>query len=185
MTHWKDLSVQALSDMTARAEPMPAGGSVCALTAAFCAALCQMTAGLVLRRGLHDTTATISRCAVLRLELLDLMQQDGEAYSGYLAAKRAAPGEGSSGAVQEALMVAVRVPLRIAQITLEVASLLRQSREYVPKAAVADLQAGLLLAQAAARGSLLAARVNALTLENAEDRSSIRDIIQGMQVQLS
>ncbi len=156
----KEYSAEALSSYISQPLPSPGGGSVCALTAAFAASLTAMVAGLG-KAGLSlDARARVEQAQALRVTLLDDMQRDSQSYAAYIAARRLPGGEGRDQAVEAALRQAIEVPLEIATKALSLLPILDAALSGCPTSALPDAQVADLLARAAAKGSLLNARIN-------------------------
>jgi formiminotetrahydrofolate cyclodeaminase len=163
----KVYNVEALSSLIAQPLPSPGGGSVCALTAAFAAALTAMIAGLGKEGKSLDARARVEQAQALRQTLLYDMQRDSESYTAFIAARRMPGGEARDLAVEASLRQAIEVPLEIATKALSLLPILDSALPGCPPGALPDAQVADLLARAAAKGSLLNARTN-LSLAKAD-----------------
>lgn len=157
----KQLSIEALSALTAQPDAQAAGGCICAMTGASAAALCALTAGLAVAHGHTDMQDVVEEANAHRLDLLNDMQYDTDAYGAYMAARKLPPGADRDQRVEATLRTAIEVSLDIAQRILRVLDLLEQVLPYCPKSALGDVQVAILLGRDAAQGSLMNARTNA------------------------
>jgi len=169
-TQLTDLSVQAFLDRLGSSDPVPGGGSASALAAAMGAALVAMVAELTIGRPAyaeHEETVRKLRFDALdrRAELLDLAQQDADAYDLVVAARhmpkvsdaeRAARTE----AIGAATVAATHAPLRIAVVASEVLDLAERIAPIGNRNAASDAGVAALLAAAGLRGAVLNVRIN-------------------------
>ena len=136
MINMKDMTVSALSELTASASAAPGGGSISAMAGAYAAALCGMVAKLTVSKPGYEEAIPqmeeINRGSEeLRLELLEDIQKDSESFNAYMEALTLPKDTEEEKALrrqamQEALKGACRVPLRVAgkcQRVLEMASI--------------------------------------------------------------
>ena len=159
---WKDYSLTAFADALGKPGYAPAGGSAAAVTAALAAALCAMTAGLGVKAGHVAMQPLEAEVLAVQNELLDLAQQDTDAYGAYVLTKREK--DITTAAVDAALIRATEVPLLVVQHAARVITILRQAMPHCPPAARPDGLTGIGLAEAASKASLLNARANAARL---------------------
>lgn len=177
---YKQMSLGAFMTELAKPLPAPAGGSALALTIAQAAALCAKTAGLAVNRGHTPMAAVEAEARNLMMGLLDDVQADADAYAGYIKAKRLASDNEDQALLEAATLRAIDVPLSIAKKSLRVMALLNTAKQHTVKAAVADAQAALFMAAAAARGCLLAARVNTMLLADQQRKARYMTDIEDM-----
>jgi methenyltetrahydrofolate cyclohydrolase len=131
-----NMTTEELLAELASDSPAPGGGSVAALSGAVAASLCEMAAGLTLgREKYRDTWAVIeeARAEARRLggALRRLIDEDAEAYSQVVAARRLPKSDDAekaarAAATQAAVARAARVPLETLQalVALSAVSLL-------------------------------------------------------------
>lgn len=135
MTNMKDMSVTALSELTASSSAAPGGGSISAMAGAYAAALCAMVARLTIpKQGYEDTIPQMEEILkdseTLRAELLEDIQKDSESFNAYMEALTLPKDSEEEKArrrqaMQEALKGACKVPLHVAgkcQKVLEMAA---------------------------------------------------------------
>lgn len=153
----RDQTVGEFLDAVAARAPGPAAGACAAITAAVAAALAAKAARFSPGE-LGQLAADADR---LRAEVVPLADADGEAYGAVLAAMRLPrdhPGRPEQ--LAAAVAAATEIPLRIARIGGEVATLAgRLEREGNPNLR-GDAQAAGLLAQGASQAALALAEIN-------------------------
>jgi glutamate formiminotransferase/formiminotetrahydrofolate cyclodeaminase len=147
--------------------PTPGGGSAAALAGAMAARLGCKVILLTLRKKpprqvqqqLEEHLTELSRAAAM---LTEAVARDAAAFEAVLAARRQPSRDASAReqAVQEATQNAVRVPLEVAERTLEVLARLRELRPLIPPAYGSDLRSGEALAAAGLRAALENVAIN-------------------------
>lgn len=159
--------------------PMPAGGSVAAMTGALAAALgimaCRIGSpsqlpqpiGLGAMDGTDDLSTTEQRLIELRRRLEELVQVDAEAYGQFLQAVRLPKTDiAREEAIAKGLGGATEASLEISDRACEAAVLLCSLTARTKSSVWADLKVGLLMALAAAEGGLVNAEENKKSLSN-------------------
>lgn len=150
-------TVEGFLGQLADRTPAPGGGAASAVTCAMAAGLVQMAAAFA------PGTApvhVVERAAVLRAEAAGLAHADGAAYGQVLEALRMPRGDERHRALDAALAEAIAVPLRVADIAAEVATLAADLAETGNRNLEGDALTGALLAEAAARSAGTLARLN-------------------------
>jgi methenyltetrahydrofolate cyclohydrolase len=165
-----DLTIRELTTRLASREPIPGGGSAAALAGAVGASLVSMVVELSLGRpdaAAHEATLRVvgETATARRSELLDLAEADSAAYASVVRARRLpketeADREASALALRNAMVEAVRVPLRTAEIAVEVLELAQTVAPIGNRNAVSDAGVAAQLAAASVRGALLNVRIN-------------------------
>lgn len=146
-------------DALASDEPTPGGGAAAAMGVAAGAALAAMAARRS-RRQLTDADAVAARADRLRAEAVLLADADAAAYGRLLEAMRAAGRDTATPAVQEAVAEATDVPLRVAEVAVEVvACCVRAATDGNPNLH-GDATVGALLAEAGARAAAVLVELN-------------------------
>jgi formiminotetrahydrofolate cyclodeaminase len=169
-TQLTDLSVQELFERLGSSDPVPGGGSASALAAAMGAALVAMVAELTIGRPAyaeHEETVRKLRFDAIerRAELLNLAQQDADAYDLVVQARHMPKGseaekEARNAAVGAATGAATRAPLRVAVVASEVLDLAERIAPIGNRNATSDAGVAALLAAAGLRGAVLNVRIN-------------------------
>jgi len=169
-TQLTELSVHAFLERLGSSDPVPGGGSASALAAAMGAALVAMVAELTIGRpayAQHEETVRKLRFDAIerRAELLDLAQQDADAYDLVVRARHMpkdseAERAARNAAVGTATIAATRAPLRAAVVAGEVLDLAERIAPIGNRNAVSDAGVAALLAAAGLRGAVLNVRIN-------------------------
>jgi len=172
-TQTTDLTGLPFNELTARLasrEPIPGGGSAAALAGAMGAALVAMVAELTIGRAdaaPHEQTLRELRDgAVARLDLLQrLAEQDAAAYEAVVTARRLPRDTDEQRTARgaelgRAMVAAAEVPLRTAEVAVEVLELAHQVAPIGNPNAVSDAGVGAQLASASVRGAILNVRIN-------------------------
>jgi formiminotetrahydrofolate cyclodeaminase len=169
-TQLTDLPIHDFLERLGSSDPVPGGGSAAALAAAMGAALVAMVAELTIGRPAHaeheETVRKLRFDAVeRRVELLDLAQQDADAYdlvvrARHMAKESEAEKELRSAALATAMVAATRAPLRAAVVASEVLDLAERIAPIGNRNTVSDAGVAALLAAAGLRGAVLNVRIN-------------------------
>ena len=139
-----------IASVASTAEPVPAGGSVAALTGAASAALLALVCGLLARKQVESAADLLERARELQDRLLMLVDADADAYRAYLRAKR------SEGALHRTS----QTPLDIAAACVDVVSLSVDVEGRTTGALLSDVRTARSLASAAAAAALDTAEQN-------------------------
>jgi len=159
----RDLTLVDFATRLASAEPVPGGGSASAISAALGASLVAMVARLSQGRpkyaqhaDLH--AAALSAASALSSELLDLADEDAQAYAACAFALKLpresfADQEARTAQVRSAARVAAEVPLRCVERCRDVLVLAEALSGRSNANASSDLRVAALLGEAAAKGA--------------------------------
>ncbi|HWE61278.1 MAG TPA: cyclodeaminase/cyclohydrolase family protein [Chloroflexota bacterium] len=160
----------------ASGNPTPGGGAASALLIGTGAALVEMTCNLTMGREkfrqVEDLMRhTAARVADLRAAADRLRDADAQAYDAVSAARalpRATPEEKEARAtrIQAALHGATEVPLRTAEVGVEVLELAASIAEGVNPNVISDLGAAALAARAGAEAAALNVRINLAAIKD-------------------
>ena len=164
--------VQALASK----ESVPGGGGAAALGGALGAALASMVCRLTLGKRSYAEAQemakqTLEESDPLWSELLDLIDRDAQAYAEVMAAYRLQRSlDGQRGdledRLQQALSVAIEVPLQIAERCARILELAAPLAEHGNRWAATDAAAAALLAEACMRAALLNVDINLKSVSN-------------------
>jgi formiminotetrahydrofolate cyclodeaminase len=173
---YRDGSIRKYLDDAAAGIPAPGGGSVSAFAGALATTMGSMAANFTVgRKKFLDVEPRVknilARLDRLRETLLELMDQDVEAYGvvsgAYGMPKETAAEKATRTAkIQEALVVAMDVPLRTVRASIDV---LRELAELVDVAnpnLISDVGVSAILAEAALRGAKLNVEINLVSLKD-------------------
>ncbi len=179
-----DLSLSSFVWETSSDSPAPGGGSVAAAMGALGAALGTMVANLSgHKRGWDDRweefASWAERGALMQKRLLDLVDEDTEAYNGILKAfelpkKSDEEKAARSAAVEAATLNASLVPLTVMKEAFKVFELLEEMTAKGNPNSVTDGAVGVLAVRACIRGAFLNVKINVRGLK---DRSKAEELI--------
>lgn len=171
----------------------PAGGAALALAAASAAALMSLACHTGMRAG--DTAARESLAACQRdseglaRRIQHLVDEDVLAYREVTRALRAARGtpeerDRRARRLQAALLRATEVPLAVAEAGLEVLDRALEVHDGLAGPVIGDLAAAVHLAEAAVRGSLRNAHINAAAMADQEAAGTVQARITELRSRL-
>ncbi len=179
-----DLSLASFVWETSADSPAPGGGSVAAAMGAMGAALGSMVANLSgHKRGWDDRweefAAWAERGAEMQKRLLELVDEDTEAYNGILKAfempkKSEEEKAARAAAVEAAMLHASLVPLTVMKEAFKVFELLQEMTEKGNPNSVTDGAVGVLAVRACIRGAFLNVKIN---VKGLKDRSKAEELI--------
>lgn len=164
-----------LAAVAATDPPVPAGGSVAALTGAAAASLLALVCGVREKHGAHELAALRARAEELSERLLELVDEDAAAFAELTRARR------SGGASPEAVVRSTRAPLVIAGRCVEVAELARTVAPHARGAVHGDAQTAERLAGAAADSALGLAEEDARRVKDVGQRRELLDEIDRLR----
>jgi methenyltetrahydrofolate cyclohydrolase len=158
-------SLEQFAGRVAAMTPVPAGGSVAAVTAGLAAALPAMIARIALEKGVVEPDSLrqmVEQGDHLSAQLIALAEADANAYLAVLEARRDHSGGEAARdeRIRKAWRHAVQVPADVIRLSAEVAKLARRAAREGPASTVGDAVMAALLAAAAAAGSLVNLRLN-------------------------
>ena len=180
-----DRPVKEFVEETASESPAPGGGSVAATLGALGAALGTMVANLSAHRpGWDDRWKEFSEWAergqACVAELLDLVDEDTNAFNAIISASRLPHGTAAeevsrAAAIQAATKRAIDAPFRVMEVALESMETIGAMAEIGQASSVSDAGVAAICARSAVMGSYLNVRINAASLE---DESAASQFIQ-------
>jgi formiminotetrahydrofolate cyclodeaminase len=144
-----DLPLRTFLGLLSDDQPAPAGGSAAALGVALAASLCVMTARLSGRQ-LPEAPELAAEAERLADAVAPLAQADADAYRAVIAARRH----------PAALSDAADVPMRVAEIGVQVAALATRLATHGNPNVHGDAVTAALLAEAGARSACALVRIN-------------------------
>lgn len=178
-----DLSLSSFVWETSADSPAPGGGSVAAAMGALGAALGTMVANLSgHKRGWDDRWEEFAIWAekgvMMQKRLLELVDEDTEAYNGILGAfelpkKTDEEKAVRAAAVEAATLHASIVPLTVMKEAFRVFDLLREMTEKGNPNSVTDGAVGVLAVRAAIRGAFLNVKINVKGLKDREKAAEL------------
>ena len=170
------MSIKQLVEETASESPAPGGGSVAAALGALGAALGTMVANLSAhKRGWDDRWKEFSGWAekgkLYYGELLKLVDEDTRAFNAIMEAyslpqKNEEDKLSRKAAIQQATLYAIRVPLKVMQLSFQSMEVMKAMAENGNPNSVSDAGVGALAARSAVLGAGLNVRINAEGVTN-------------------
>ena len=186
-----DKKVGNFLDELASNSPTPGGGSVAALAGALGAALISMVGNLTVGKKKYedveeDIKKIISSSEKLRYELSQLIEEDVKVFNNFMATYKM-PKETEdekkvrAEKMQESLIEAAKVPLRVAYKCLDILSLSKEVAEKGNVNVVSDAGAAVLMAEAALESAILNVKINLKMIKDEkikeEFSSSIKELL--------
>lgn len=178
-----ELSIQALLEKTAAAEPVPGGGSMSALSAAVAASLTEMVANLTVGKKGYETVseemqAIASEAAAARKKMTAAIDRDADAYQQVVAAfklPKATDGEKAARkkAIQDALKSAALIPLEAAKESLSIMESAGQALAKGNKNAFSDAAVAVMHARTAALGAIYNVKINLADIKDEQFTAEI------------
>lgn len=162
----------------ASATPTPGGGAVNALVGSLAASLAQMVANLTTGRRKYkhvdeEVSDILNKIVPIRDQLMQAIEDDAVVYQRVITLLQHRTNENETTmlkAMEDALIGAAQVPLRVARLSRDVAIHCQRLVEIGNEHAVADAAVGMLMAQAAIRGSALNVKANLAQVEDTKLR---------------
>jgi len=186
-----DKKINNFLDELASNSPTPGGGSVAALAGALGAALVSMVGNLTIGKKKYedveeDIKKIISFSEKLRYELSQLIEEDVKAFNNFMATYKM-PKETEdekkirTEKIQESLIKAAKIPLRVAYKCIDILSLSKEVAEKGNINVVSDAGVAVLMAEAALESAILNVKINLRMIKDekvkTELSSSIKEIL--------
>jgi glutamate formiminotransferase/formiminotetrahydrofolate cyclodeaminase len=186
-----DKKISNFLDELASNSPTPGGGSVAALAGALGAGLISMVGNLTVGKKKYedveeDIKKIIGSSEKLRCELSQLIEEDVKVFNNFMATYKM-PKETEdekkirTEKIQESLIEAAKVPLKVAYKCLDVLSLSKEVAEKGNINVVSDAGVAALMAEAALESALLNVKINLRMIKDEKVRtelfSSIKEIL--------
>ncbi|MBA7642019.1 Methenyltetrahydrofolate cyclohydrolase [subsurface metagenome] len=186
-----DKKVSNFLDELASNSPTPGGGSVAALAGALGAALISMVGNLTVGKKKYedveeDIKKIISSSEKLRHELSQLIEEDIKVFNNFMATYKM-PKETEdekkvrAEKIQESLIEAAKVPLKVAYKCLNILSLSEEVAEKGNINVVSDAGVAVLMAEAALESAILNVKINLKMIKDEkikeEFSSSIKELL--------
>ena len=183
-----DKKVSNFLDELASNSPTPGGGSVAALAGALGAGLISMVGNLTVGKKKYedveeDIKKIISSSEKLRYELSQLIEEDVKVFNNFMATYKM-PKETEdekrvrAEKIQESLIKAAKVPLRVAYKCLDILSLSKEVAEKGNVNVVSDAGAAVLMAEAALESAILNVKINLRMIKDEKVRTELSSSIK-------
>lgn len=171
-------------DALASKSPTPGGGGASAYCGALASALASMVGNLTLGKKKYadieaDVVVTQEKLAAVRERLLELVEEDAEAFEPLARAYGMPKGtpeeqEAKNAALQQALVGACEVPLEIMRTCKEVIELSEFYMLHGSRLALSDVGAAAVFAKAALQGAALNVFINVSSMDDVERAAAYR-----------
>lgn len=172
-------------DALASKAPVPGGGGASALGGALAAALGQMVANLTVGKKRYadvekEMQQSLFALNILQMELMALADKDAEVFAP-LAASYGMPTETEQQraekerVMEENLLAASLVPLRMMEKTSAVLDILGMLEEKGSRMAVSDVGVAVQFARAALNGAVMNIYINTRSMKNREKAQELND----------
>lgn len=167
-------------------EPAPGGGGAAALVGAIGTALGNMVGSLTVgKKKYADVEAEIialqAKCDALQAELLDQVPADAEGFLPLAKAYGIPKDDPTRDAVmEEATVIACRVPVRIMELCCEALDAIAVFAEKGSRLAVSDAGCGAVIVKSALQAASLNVFINTKTLKNRETAEEMNAKCLGM-----
>lgn len=165
--------------------PVPGGGSVAALAGACAAALCEMICRLTLSseklaEAWHSMQEILVEAVRLRMRLQDLVDEDAEAYSAVIVARRlpkGTPEEQASrmAAVQAAVVRSARAPLETLETIADLAAMVGRAAAQANPSCITDAGSAAAMIRAGANAASWNVRINLASIVDESLRDSLAE----------
>lgn len=163
--------------------PAPGGGAAAGMSAAMAAALVSMVCNLTIGKPKFAEHETVMREALaeaerLRLEALQLAEDDAEAFSGVVAAYKLPKSSDEekaarTAAIQAGLVEAAAVPLAVARVSAEVIKLSGRILEGSNPNVLSDVAVAASAAKSALESAALNVDINVVAIKDAAERERL------------
>lgn len=183
-----DKKVSNFLNELASNSPTPGGGSVAALTGALGAALISMVGNLTVgKKKYEDVEEEIKRILSssekLRYELSQLIEDDVKVFNNFMSTYKM-PKETEdekkvrAEKIQESLIEAAKVPLKVAYKCLDILSLSKEVAEKGNINVVSDAGVAALMAEAALESAILNVKINLKMIKDEKTKEELSSSIQ-------
>lgn len=180
-----EMTVKEFVEELASDSPAPGGGSAAALAASLSAALVSMVAALTVGKEKYRDNWKVmeevgKKAADLKIRLLELMEEDTEAFDAFMAALKL-PKEREDEkarrrkAIQEATKGTIDVPMKTLRACRDVTALAEMACAKGNPNAISDAGTAAILAQAAARSAAYNIKINLMGLTDEASAADVRN----------
>ncbi len=174
--------------------PAPGGGSVAALSASLGAALVSMVSALTVgkekyRDNWEDMEKAGKEARELQARLLELMEEDTQAFNAFMAALKLPKDTEEQKAhrkeaIQEATKGAIDVPLKTLEACRDVAALAETACKKGNQNAVSDAGTAAIMAQAAGKAAAYNVKINLMGLKDETFAAKVRREMENLMAEL-
>ncbi|MBA7532487.1 Methenyltetrahydrofolate cyclohydrolase [subsurface metagenome] len=183
-----DKKVSNFLNELASNSPTPGGGSVAALAGALGAALISMVGNLTVGKKKYENVEEeikriLSSSEKLRYELSQLIEEDVKVFNNFMSTYKM-PKETEdekkvrAEKIQESLIKAAKVPLKVAYKCLDILSLSKEVAEKGNINVVSDAGVAALMAEAALESAILNVKINLKMIKDEKTKEELSSSIQ-------
>ena len=180
-----DLTIKDFLEKTYSSDPVPGGGSISALCGALAASLAEMVTGLTIGRKKYADVEEVMLTYAPQMELarrkfLEFIDEDAAAYQFVFDCYKL-PKETEEEQklrhekIQEATLHAARVPLKVAEMAVEIMGPIFEIGSKGNRNAVTDACVAMMCARTAVLGAILNVRINLTSLDDKEKAHEIEN----------
>jgi len=183
-----DKKVSNFLNELASNSPTPGGGSVVALAGALGAALISMVGNLTVGKKKYenveeDIKKILSSSEKLRYELSQLIEEDVKVFNNFMSTYKMSKETEDEKKVraekiQESLIEAAKVPLKVAYKCLDILSLSKEVAEKGNINVVSDAGVAALMAEAALESAILNVKINLKMIKDEKTKEELSSSIQ-------
>ncbi len=183
-----DKKVSNFLNELASNSPTPGGGSVAALAGALGAALISMVGNLTVGKKKYenveeDIKKILSSSEKLRYELSQLIEEDVKVFNNFMSTYKMSKETEDEKKVraekiQESLIEAAKVPLKVAYKCLDILSLSKEVAEKGNINVVSDAGVAALMAEAALESAILNVKINLKMIKDEKTKEELSSSIQ-------
>ena len=191
MSDLTKLSCQEFLEKLASNAPTPGGGGGAAMTGALAVALTSMVGNLTVGKekfAQHEAEVQelLAKAEALRLELLNLVNADAEAFNNFMVCYRMPKNtdeekQARNQAIQNAAKEAAEVPLKIAEACLEIMKLAERIAIIGNPGAITDAVVSSIMARAALRSAVYNVVVNLKLIKDGAYNQAMYAELEAMQ----
>ncbi|MHC9540369.1 MAG: cyclodeaminase/cyclohydrolase family protein [Vulcanimicrobiota bacterium] len=173
-------TVNEFISLVASSSPAPGGGSVSGLSGSLAAALLAMAVRVSTRSPGDSEEPYIRELEQIEKESCQLVEEDTEAFNQVMAAYGMAKATDEDKsirkiAIQEALKIATRVPLRTAEVNHRLLVLAGEIAVFCKSGCLSDAATGSYMAEAGLKGALSNVYINISSLKDEEFCKEVRE----------
>ena len=191
MSDLTKLSCQEFLEKLASNAPTPGGGGGAAMAGALAVALTSMVGNLTVGKEKFaqyeaEVQELLAKAEALRLELLNLVNADAEAFNSFMVCYRMPKStdeekQARNQAIQNAAKEAAEVPLKIAEACLEIMKLAERIAIIGNPGAITDAAVSAIMARAALRSAVYNVVVNLKLIKDEAYNQAMYAELEAMQ----
>ena len=171
-----NMSVSDFLDETSSNSPVPGGGSIAALSAAFAAALTQMVANLTKGKKCYEEVQdevelVCEKASKMKSDFVDYIDKDSDAFTSVMNAFKLPTDttqeiQYRKSAIQETTKKAARVPLSVARQAFDMMDIIKIVVQKGNKNAASDVAVATMLARTAVLAALYNVKINLTSIND-------------------